>query len=176
MPTTPRSGRRSPASPRTTGTWICWSTTSRPFRRMPPHRLPSGPSAWRRPTRSPSGCGRQTSPPTFAAPLLMASDRALVVDMSYYGSVSYHLDPAYGATKAGLDKMTWDMAQDFREQGVAVASVWPGPTSTERSMALSPQLGDGQDRTNTSETPAFTGRVVAALYETPTSSGAPTKS
>jgi NAD(P)-dependent dehydrogenase (short-subunit alcohol dehydrogenase family) len=96
--------------------------------------------------------------------------------MSYYGSVSHHLDPAYGATKAGLDKMTWDMAQDFREQGVAVICVWPGPTGTGRSMAPSPQLGDGQDRTNTSETPAFTGRVVAALYETPTSSGAPTKS
>jgi NAD(P)-dependent dehydrogenase (short-subunit alcohol dehydrogenase family) len=103
----------------------------------------------------------------FAAPLLLASDRALVVDISYYGSVSYHLDPAYGATKAGLDKMTWDMAQDFRERGVAVVSVWPGPTSTERSVALSPQLDDGQDRTNTSETPAFTGRVVAALYEDP---------
>jgi NAD(P)-dependent dehydrogenase (short-subunit alcohol dehydrogenase family) len=103
----------------------------------------------------------------FAAPLLLASDRALVVNISYYGSVSYHLDPAYGATKAGLDKMTWDMAQDFRERGVAVVSVWPGPTSTERSLALRPQLADGQDRANTSETPAFTGRVVAALYEDP---------
>src|SRR3954470_23389875 len=38
MPTTPRSVRCSAALPKTTGTWICWSTTSRPFRRMPPHR------------------------------------------------------------------------------------------------------------------------------------------
>src|SRR3954447_23741009 len=134
MPTTPRSGRCSAASPRTMGTWICWSTTSRPSRRMPPHRR-SGPRAWRRPTRSPSGCGGLRRH-LFRRALLLASDRALVVDMSYYGSVSYHLDPAYGATKAGLDKMTWDMAQDFRERGVAVVSVWPGPTSTERSLAL----------------------------------------
>jgi NAD(P)-dependent dehydrogenase (short-subunit alcohol dehydrogenase family) len=59
----------------------------------------------------------------LAAPLLLRGGRALVVNISYYGAVSYHLDPAYGATKAGLDKMTWDMAQDFREYRVAVVSV-----------------------------------------------------
>ena len=42
----------------------------------------------------------------YAAPLLIAADGALVVNVSYYGAVSYHLDPAYGATKAGLDKLT----------------------------------------------------------------------
>jgi len=45
---------------------------------------------------------------------LIAADGALVVNVSYYGAVSYHLDPAYGATKAGLDKLTFDMAQDFK--------------------------------------------------------------
>ncbi|GAA1658132.1 SDR family NAD(P)-dependent oxidoreductase [Kribbella alba] len=103
----------------------------------------------------------------LAAPLLLRSERALVVNISYYGAVSYHLDPAYGATKAGLDKMAWDMAQDFREYGVAVVSVWPGPTRTERAELIKPDLPDGQDRARTSETPTFTGRVVAALYEDP---------
>src|SRR5580692_6428495 len=37
----------------------------------------------------------------YAAPLLITADGALVVNISYYGAVSYHLDPAYGATKAG---------------------------------------------------------------------------
>jgi len=50
----------------------------------------------------------------LCAPLLIAADGALVVNVSYYGAVSYHLDPAYGATKAGLDKLTFDMAQDFK--------------------------------------------------------------
>jgi NAD(P)-dependent dehydrogenase (short-subunit alcohol dehydrogenase family) len=58
----------------------------------------------------------------YAAPLLIAADKALVVNISYYGAVSYHLDPAYGATKAGLDKLTFDMAQDFKPYGVAVVS------------------------------------------------------
>ncbi|BCY09221.1 SDR family NAD(P)-dependent oxidoreductase [Actinoplanes sp. L3-i22] len=103
----------------------------------------------------------------LAAGLLLKSARGLVVNISYYGSVSYHLDPAYGATKAGLDKMSWDMAQDFGAYGVAVVSLWPGPTSTERALALRPDLGDGQDRANTSETPAFTGMVIASLYRDP---------
>jgi NAD(P)-dependent dehydrogenase (short-subunit alcohol dehydrogenase family) len=40
-----------------------------------------------------------------------------------YGAVSYHLDPAYGATKAGLDKLTFDMAQDFKPYTVAVVAI-----------------------------------------------------
>lgn len=103
----------------------------------------------------------------YAAPLLLASEKALVVNISYYGAVSYHLDPAYGAAKAGLDKMTWDMALDFREHGVAVVSVWPGPTTTELAVSLLSQTPGGDDMMEQFETPAFTGRVVAALYADP---------
>jgi NAD(P)-dependent dehydrogenase (short-subunit alcohol dehydrogenase family) len=62
----------------------------------------------------------------YAAPLLIAADRALVENVSYCGAVSYQLDPAYGATKAGLDKLTVDLAQDFKPYRVAVVSIWPG--------------------------------------------------
>jgi len=62
----------------------------------------------------------------YAAPLLIAADGALVENVSYYGAVSYQLDPAYNATKAGLDKLTFDLAQDFKPYRVAVVSIWPG--------------------------------------------------
>ena len=103
----------------------------------------------------------------YAAPLLLASDKALVVNVSYYGAVSYHLDPAYGATKAGLDKMTWDMAQDFRKYNVAVVSVWPGPTTTELAVSLLSQIPGGDEMMKQFETPEFTGRVITALYLDP---------
>jgi short chain dehydrogenase len=67
---------------------------------------------------------------------LIAADGALVVNVSYYGAVSYHLDPAYGATKAGLDKLTFDMAQDFKPYREAVVSIWPGTTATERAQSV----------------------------------------
>ena len=103
----------------------------------------------------------------YAAPLLIAADKALVVNISYYGAVSYHLDPAYGATKAGLDKLTFDMAQDFEPYGVAVVSLWPGPTATERAKALVSELPGGDNILENSETPKFSGLVIASLYADP---------
>jgi NAD(P)-dependent dehydrogenase (short-subunit alcohol dehydrogenase family) len=103
----------------------------------------------------------------YAAPLMIAANKSLLVNISYYGAVSYHLDPAYGATKAGLDKLTFDMAQDFEPYGVAVVSLWPGPTATERAKALVSQLPGGDNILENSETPNFSGFVIASLYTDP---------
>jgi NAD(P)-dependent dehydrogenase (short-subunit alcohol dehydrogenase family) len=103
----------------------------------------------------------------YAAPLMIAANKSLLVNISYYGAVSYHLDPAYGATKAGLDKLTFDMAQDFEPYGVVVVSLWPGPTATERAKALVSQLPGGDNILENSETPNFSGFVIASLYTDP---------
>ena len=103
----------------------------------------------------------------YAAPLLVTSDKALVVNISYYGAVSYHLDPAYGATKAGLDKLTFDMALDFEPYGVAVVSLWPGPTATERATFLISRVPGGEKILENSETPKFSGLAIASLYADP---------
>jgi NAD(P)-dependent dehydrogenase (short-subunit alcohol dehydrogenase family) len=103
----------------------------------------------------------------YAGPLLASAAYALVVNISYYGAVSYHLDPAYGATKAGLDKLTFDMAQDFKPYGVAVVSLWPGPTATERARELVSKLPGGDKILETSETPEFSGLAVASMYADP---------
>ena len=103
----------------------------------------------------------------YAAPLLLEAVKALVVNISYYGAVSYHLDPAYGATKAGLDKLTFDMAQDFEPYGVAVVSLWPGPTTTERATFFISKLPGGDKILENSETPKFSGRAIASLYADP---------
>ncbi len=103
-----------------------------------------------------------------AAPLLLKSDRGVLINISYYGAVSYHLDPAYGATKAGLDKMTHDMAADFAAHGVTCISLWPGPSRTELAVSLISALPDGEAMMASFETPEFTGSVIVALYEDPT--------
>jgi NAD(P)-dependent dehydrogenase (short-subunit alcohol dehydrogenase family) len=102
-----------------------------------------------------------------AAPLLMAADVALVVNVSFYGAVSYHLDPAYGATKAGLDKLTFDMAQDFKPYNVAVVSIWPGRVATERSKSLIAKIPGGDKILASQETPKFSGLAIASLYSDP---------
>ena len=103
----------------------------------------------------------------YAAPLLIAADVALVVNVSSYGAVSYHLDPAYGATKAGLDKLTFDMAQDFKPYNVAVVSIWPGPTATERAKSVLAIIPGGDNILESAETPKFSGLAIATLYSDP---------
>ncbi|WP_062890909.1 SDR family NAD(P)-dependent oxidoreductase, partial [Mycobacterium avium] len=62
----------------------------------------------------------------YAAPLLVAGGRGLIAFTSSPGSVCYMHGPAYGAQKAGVDKMAADMAVDFRGTGVATVSIWMG--------------------------------------------------
>jgi len=100
----------------------------------------------------------------YAAPLLIAADGVLVVNVSYYGAVSYHLDPAYGATKAGLDSLRFDMAEDFKLYNVAVVSIWPGPTATERSESIIAKISGGDKILESQETPKFSGLGIASLY------------
>src|ERR1700751_2090781 len=61
-----------------------------------------------------------------AAPLLIANGRGLIVHTGHYGAVSYHQGPAYGAQKAGADKMAADMARELRPHHVAAVSIWMG--------------------------------------------------
>lgn len=99
-----------------------------------------------------------------AAPLLIAAGRGLIVNTGYYGAVSYHHGPAYGAQKAGADKMAADMAYELRACNVAAVSIWMGGLDTERARAFIATLPDSHRPTQTRESPQFTGRVIAALY------------
>jgi NAD(P)-dependent dehydrogenase (short-subunit alcohol dehydrogenase family) len=104
-----------------------------------------------------------------AAPLLIDSGGGLIANISFYGAVSYHYGPAYGAAKAGTDKMSFDMAVDLRPQGVACVSIWPGFVLTELlksipSQHLPPELAA---RLPYFETPDFTGLVIERLWRDP---------
>jgi NAD(P)-dependent dehydrogenase (short-subunit alcohol dehydrogenase family) len=99
-----------------------------------------------------------------AAPLLIANGRGLIVNTGHYGAVSYHLSPAYGAQKAGADKMAADMAKELRSHNVAAVSIWMGGLDTERSRDYIASLPPEQRPTVRRESPRFTGRVIAALY------------
>jgi NAD(P)-dependent dehydrogenase (short-subunit alcohol dehydrogenase family) len=104
----------------------------------------------------------------YAAPLLLANGEGLVVNTSSFGGRIYMHGPAYGAGKAGVDKMSHDMAHDFRPYDVAVLSIWMGLLLTERTRAVldaEPELYS--DLADTAETPDFTGRVIDALARDP---------
>lgn len=104
----------------------------------------------------------------YAAPMMVARRHGLVIFTSASGAVHYALGPAYGAHKAGMDKLAADMAVDFQDTGVAALSIWMGPLLTDRLKAII-----AADRAKygkleaVAETPEFTGHVIWALYTDP---------
>lgn len=105
----------------------------------------------------------------YAAPLMVRTGKSLIVNISFYGAVSYFVGPAYGAAKAGTDKMTHDMAIDFAETGVAICSVWPGYVLTDEFRAIPKEYLSSAtlQMVPEFETPEFTGLVIARLLDDP---------
>ncbi len=104
----------------------------------------------------------------YAAPLLLANGRGLVVNASSFGGRIYMHGPAYGAGKAAVDKMAHDMAVDFAPHNVAVVSIWMGLLLTERTRAvMAAEPEKYAQLAETCEHPEFTGRVIEALYKDP---------
>ncbi len=87
----------------------------------------------------------------LVAPVMVQNKSGLIVQISSFGGVSYLFDIGYGVGKAGLDRLTADMAAELKPHGVEAVTLYPGGAVTE--IAAFP---DG-------ETPVFTGRAVAAL-------------
>ncbi|MEZ5567885.1 MAG: SDR family NAD(P)-dependent oxidoreductase [Halioglobus sp.] len=103
-----------------------------------------------------------------AAPLLLANGEGLVVNTSSFGGRIYMHGPAYGAGKAAVDKMSHDMAFDFRPHNVAVVSIWMGLLLTERTQRVfDAEPEKYADLAGTAETPEYTGLVIDALARDP---------
>jgi dehydrogenase/reductase SDR family protein 1 len=93
----------------------------------------------------------------------------LIVHVSSFGGVSYSFNVAYGAGKAGVDKLARDMAVELRSEGVSCMAIYPGVVRTERMRDI--LSGDGwRNRTGLAaidaciESPLLSGRVCAGLY------------
>jgi NAD(P)-dependent dehydrogenase (short-subunit alcohol dehydrogenase family) len=104
-----------------------------------------------------------------AAPMMAAAGKGLIASISFYGSVSYFHGAAYGAAKAGTDKMMADMAVDLAPFGVAAISFWPGFILTDAVKAMPPEMipDDLRALLPMWETPEFSGLVIDALYHDP---------
>ena len=98
-----------------------------------------------------------------AAPLLFESGPgAAILNVSSPGGQSYHFSSSYGAGKAGLDRLTADMAIELEPKGIAAVVLYPGMVSTEFIEDAAEQTGMDLSK---AQTPLFVGRAAAALLE-----------
>lgn len=101
-----------------------------------------------------------------AAPMLVRSERGLIVNVSGRAAERYLYNVPYGVGKAALDKMTRDMAEELRDDAVAVVSIWPNVTRTENvdaSAAAGSAVAAAFGDLDLLETPRYSGRAVVAL-------------
>jgi NAD(P)-dependent dehydrogenase (short-subunit alcohol dehydrogenase family) len=105
----------------------------------------------------------------YAAPIMVDAKRGLIVNISFYGAVCYFHGAAYGAAKAGTDKMTRDMAVDLAPHGVCAVSFWPGFIMTD-ALAAMPRDRVPEDlraQLPQFERPEFSALVIDALFHDP---------
>lgn len=106
----------------------------------------------------------------FAAPYMVKQDKGLVVFTSSPGAMHYCFGPAYGAHKAGVDKMAFDMGVDFADAGanIAAVSIWMGALTTERLTEMMDAMPERfVHLENSLESPDYTGHVAYAIYSDP---------
>ena len=101
-----------------------------------------------------------------AAPIMVKQKSGLIVFTSSFGSVCYMHGAAYGAQKAGVDKLAAGLGVGFRGTGVAAVSLWMGPLLTERSARTRDEHPEQYEQIMANaETPEFNGRVIHALSQ-----------
>ncbi len=101
-----------------------------------------------------------------AARIMVPQKSGMIAFTSSFGATCYMHGPAYGAQKAGLDKLAHDMEHDLRGSGVISVSIWLGPQITERAMVareVNPEQYEGFMAV--AENPEFTGHILDAIYK-----------
>tara|TARA_B100000029_G_scaffold502715_1_gene578454 strand:+ start:418 stop:1263 length:846 start_codon:yes stop_codon:yes gene_type:complete len=93
---------------------------------------------------------------TLVAPMMVRNKGGLIVQISSFGGVNYLFDVGYGVGKAGLDRLTTDMAVELKPYDVHAITLYPGAAITETTAFPG------------GETPVFTGRAVGALLNSAT--------
>ncbi|XP_008284234.1 dehydrogenase/reductase SDR family member 1 [Stegastes partitus] len=67
----------------------------------------------------------------YAARLMVAQGRGLIVTISSFGGMRYLFNVPYGVGKAACDRLAADTAVELKSRGVASVSLWPGAVQTE---------------------------------------------
>jgi NAD(P)-dependent dehydrogenase (short-subunit alcohol dehydrogenase family) len=106
----------------------------------------------------------------FGAQMMVPRKEGLIVHTSSFGARYYAASVAYGIGKAGVDRLARDAGTELAPFGVTSLSLWPGLMRTERTLAnfaKDPEILGGEMSLSLSESPEFSGHVIAALADDP---------
>ncbi len=98
-----------------------------------------------------------------AARIMVPQGSGLIGFTSSPGASCYMHGPAYGAQKAGIDKLAHDMEHDLRGTGVVAVSLWLGLQKTERAARVAEQSGAFKGLMDDAENPEFSAHIFDAI-------------
>ncbi|EGT39867.1 hypothetical protein CAEBREN_22603 [Caenorhabditis brenneri] len=110
----------------------------------------------------------------YAARLMAARNKGLIVNVSSGGGLRYLFNVAYGVGKQALDRLSADTAVELAKKNVCVVSIWPGAVRTELIDVYFMDK-NGKPKANVKnanlfangETVEYPGRAVVALATDP---------
>jgi NAD(P)-dependent dehydrogenase (short-subunit alcohol dehydrogenase family) len=110
----------------------------------------------------------------YAAPLMIEGKRGLIVEIGDGDMLGYRGTLFFDLVKINVSRLAYAMAEELKPHGVAVVAVSPGFMRTEMMLehfgVTETNWRDGAKKDPNfiaSETPAFVGRVIAALAADP---------
>jgi NAD(P)-dependent dehydrogenase (short-subunit alcohol dehydrogenase family) len=120
---------------------------------------------WRRPVARlgqgfESGVYAQLLLAHAVAPAMVQSRKGLIVTVSFDTSSAYLGDVFYDLAKTAMNRLTFAMAHELKPFGVTALGLSPGHVLTER-------VRDAGMESETTETPFYAGRAIAALAGDP---------
>lgn len=106
----------------------------------------------------------------FAVPYMIRQGEGFIVNISSPGAKRDIYGVAYRVAKAATDRLTQALAHDLQHQNIAVVSLWPRLTRTERvelasrgNKAAGFTLNPDRDVTRDTDSPELSGRAIAYL-------------
>ena len=107
----------------------------------------------------------------LAVPLMLPQRRGLIVSTTAnLYALPYMRNIFYDLAKHAVARLSWAMAEELREHGIAALAVAPGFMRTERVVEAFRRAGAAQALDGPggpSETPAYLGRAIVALASDP---------
>jgi NAD(P)-dependent dehydrogenase (short-subunit alcohol dehydrogenase family) len=110
----------------------------------------------------------------YAAPLMIAQDRGLIVEVGDGDMLGYRQTLFYDLVKVNVSRLAYAMAEELKPHGVAALAITPGFLRSEMMLehfgVTEANWHDGAKKDPNfiaSETPFFVGRAIAALAADP---------
>jgi NAD(P)-dependent dehydrogenase (short-subunit alcohol dehydrogenase family) len=98
----------------------------------------------------------------FAVSLMLPRRRGLIVNITAWDRDRFLVNVFYDVAKGAINRMTYGMARELRQHGIAAIALAPGFMRTERVAAAFEAAGN-REYPNFTESPEYVGRAVVAL-------------